>query len=271
MAQRVDLDGEADVHALARAQHDHAVEQRFPILVAGEIVVGDEEALYALRIVLADDLFHVVGRAETALPALDVDDGAERALIGAAAAEIHARQRPRGATNVPLRKDRKGLALKGGKPFQAIVERLQRSAPGIAENLVEPAVLGLAGEQARYRVLGPREFRGAPRAAWQYSRRRGTRRGRPAARRQGKAGQDPRRGGTGSIGRQPGRSARGRPTLRIIRMMRSGRTRRLVSSYVLSSISTSGPRILRRRASSASPLRQASVLDGIAERSHWMG
>ena len=45
-----------------------------------------------------------------------------------------------------LRKDRKGLALQGGKLFHAIVERLQGSAPGIAENLVEAAVLSLAGK-----------------------------------------------------------------------------------------------------------------------------
>ena len=32
-----------------------------------------------------------------------------------------------------------------------------------------------------------------------------------------------------------------------------------------------GPSTLRRCASSAKPLRQASVLDGIAERNHWIG
>ena len=63
----------------------------FPIAVAGEIVVSDEEAPYALRVILADDAFDIVGGAETALLALDVDDRAERALIGAATAEIHAR------------------------------------------------------------------------------------------------------------------------------------------------------------------------------------
>ena len=48
VAQRVDLDHEADVHAVLFAQLDDPVVDRFPILVAGEIVVGDEEALDAL-------------------------------------------------------------------------------------------------------------------------------------------------------------------------------------------------------------------------------
>ena len=48
VAERIDLDGEADIHPLAVPHLDHAVEQRLPVLVAGEIVVGDEEALDAL-------------------------------------------------------------------------------------------------------------------------------------------------------------------------------------------------------------------------------
>jgi flagellar M-ring protein FliF len=50
-----------------------------------------------------------------------------------------------------------------------------------------------------------------------------------------------------------------------------GLTRRLVSSKVCSRISTPAPSTCRRLASSAKALRHASVLDGIAERSHWIG
>src|SRR5262249_40319227 len=88
VTERVDLDGEADLGELALAQLDHAIEQRLPVAVAGEIVVGDEEAVDALGGVLADDVLEVVDRADAALAALHVDDGAERALVGAAAAEI---------------------------------------------------------------------------------------------------------------------------------------------------------------------------------------
>ena len=49
VAERVDLDAEADVEAVLFAQLDDPVVDRFPILVAGEIVVGDEEAIDPLR------------------------------------------------------------------------------------------------------------------------------------------------------------------------------------------------------------------------------
>ena len=87
MAERVDLDGEAAMDAFV-LKLDHPVEKDLPVAVAGEIVVGDEEPVDPLLLVLADDLFQVVRRAEAALAALNVYDGAERALVGAAAAEV---------------------------------------------------------------------------------------------------------------------------------------------------------------------------------------
>ena len=107
------------------AQLDQAVEQRLPVAVAGEIVVGDEEALDALRDVLADDPLEIVGRAEPALAALHVDDGAERALIGTAAAEIDARQRTGRAAHVLARQDRRRLALQRRQVVHVVVERLR--------------------------------------------------------------------------------------------------------------------------------------------------
>ena len=47
MAERVDLDGETDLQSLARVARS-AGRTAFPIAVAGEIVVGDEEAIDAL-------------------------------------------------------------------------------------------------------------------------------------------------------------------------------------------------------------------------------
>ena len=55
VAQRVHLDRELDVEALAPRAADQAVEERLPVPVAREVVVGDEEAVDALRHVLADD------------------------------------------------------------------------------------------------------------------------------------------------------------------------------------------------------------------------
>jgi|ERR1043166_1021856 hypothetical protein len=64
-----------------------------PVLVAGEIVVGDEEAVESLRCVGANDLFDVAGSAPPRHAALHVDDGAEGTLIGTTAAGIEARER----------------------------------------------------------------------------------------------------------------------------------------------------------------------------------
>ena len=76
------------VKLLDLAQMDQAVEDRLPILVAGEIVVGDEEFRDALGPVGAHQRLDVIRRAIARLAALDVDDGAERALIRTAATGI---------------------------------------------------------------------------------------------------------------------------------------------------------------------------------------
>src|SRR5262245_42590903 len=60
VAQRVDLDHQPDVHALAFAQRDNPVEDRLPLLVAGDIVVVNEEVPDALVVMLAYRPLHVV-------------------------------------------------------------------------------------------------------------------------------------------------------------------------------------------------------------------
>ena len=61
------------------------------MLVAGKIVVGEKESLDAEFGVRAHDRFQIVGRAEAALAALNIDDGAEGALKRTSASEIEAR------------------------------------------------------------------------------------------------------------------------------------------------------------------------------------
>jgi hypothetical protein len=146
MAKRVDLDDEFDIHPFAFAQHDEAVEDRFPILVAREIVVGDEEAVDALRGVAADDLLDIVRRAPPRFAALDIDDGAEAALERAAAAGVEARQMAGGALNALHRQDRHRCDFEARQIVHVIVERLQRAVPRVAQHLIEPP-LGLAGEE----------------------------------------------------------------------------------------------------------------------------
>ena len=63
MAHGVYLNHELEVEFFLLAHDDQAVENALPVLVAREIIVGDEEAVDALRQVASDNLLHVVGRA----------------------------------------------------------------------------------------------------------------------------------------------------------------------------------------------------------------
>src|ERR1019366_1173272 len=90
VAERVDLDGEADILEFLLAQFDDAIEKYFPVGIAREIVVGDQKPLYALRIVTPDAALDVAGRARAALAALHVYYGAERTLKWAASPHVHA-------------------------------------------------------------------------------------------------------------------------------------------------------------------------------------
>ena len=60
VAQRVDLDHQAERDAVLLAQLDQAIEDRLPLLVAREIIVGDEELVDALRPVEAHQMLDVV-------------------------------------------------------------------------------------------------------------------------------------------------------------------------------------------------------------------
>ena len=153
VAERIDLDGEAEIHALAVPHLDQPVEQRLPVAIAGEIVVGDEEALDALGVVLAHDLFQIVRRADAALAPLHVDDGAERALVGAAAAEIDARQVADGALHVLARQERRRLAGELRQVVHVVVQRLERAVVGVAQHLIEPVFFRLAGEKRNAHLL----------------------------------------------------------------------------------------------------------------------
>jgi hypothetical protein len=91
VAQSVDLDHQAEGDSVLLPQLDQAVEDRLPLFVAPKIVVRDEKFVYALRPVESDQVLDVVGRAKARFASLHVDDGAERALIGTAAAGVEAR------------------------------------------------------------------------------------------------------------------------------------------------------------------------------------
>ena len=124
------------------------------MLVAGHVVVGDEERRDALLVVLADDRFEIVGGAETALAALHVDDGAERALERAAAAEVEARHPALVARQRRRRQVRRRGASEVRQVVHVVVERLHRAVHRVAQHEVEAAFLGLAGEDRDAHVHG---------------------------------------------------------------------------------------------------------------------
>src|SRR6516165_9489510 len=139
VAEGVDLDDETDVELVDLPQPDQPIEDRFPLLVASEIVVGDEEAAQTLRVVNAHEFFNVIGRAATRFPALHVDDGAKRALVRAAATGIEAGGAADRAPYAVGSQQRDRRAPERRQVGHEIVERLQAASCGIAEHLIEMA------------------------------------------------------------------------------------------------------------------------------------
>src|SRR5437879_1033092 len=89
VALHVHLNSEPDLfHAFIFAQLNDSIEDSFPILVACEVIVGNEKTMNALREIPADDLLNVRRRTTARFPSLHVDDCAERTLEGAASAGI---------------------------------------------------------------------------------------------------------------------------------------------------------------------------------------
>ena len=125
---------------------DDAVEDGFPVLVAGEIVVGDEIAAHALRIAGANHALDIIRGAVAGFAALHVDDAAEAARIRAAAPGVETSKLPRIARDVALGQERQGPIPEVRHVLHEIVERLKTILVGRAENLLQPP-LGLAREE----------------------------------------------------------------------------------------------------------------------------
>ena len=153
VAQRVDLDDHLDVRCPSRfAQLDDAVEDRLPVLVAGEIVVGDEKPVEALREMRAQQMLDVVRRAAARLAALHVDDGAERALIRTAAAGVERGVMIGRAFQVLRRQERRRRRFQPRQLVHVIVDRLRACHARRRARRVEAALFRFAGEQAAAHV-----------------------------------------------------------------------------------------------------------------------
>ncbi len=154
MAQGVDLDDHPDRDLLILEQPDQPVEDRLPVLVAGEIVVGDEVADDPLGVVVPDNRLDVVGRPPSRLAALDIDDSAERALERTAAPSIEAGVGAEGAVDHLGRQVRRRGAFQGGQVVHEVVDRLQPPGDRVADDLDQAPFLGLAGEDEAPQIQG---------------------------------------------------------------------------------------------------------------------
>jgi hypothetical protein len=153
MAQGVHLDQEAYVQAVSPAPLNDSIEDGLPILVAGEVVVGDEKAIDPLRPVGAQDAFDVVGAAPAGLASLHVDDGAERALERAAASGIEAGHALYGPAHPAAGEQRHDGARERRQVVDEIVGRPQAVRGGVAQDLVH-AAFGFPGKQRDPHVEG---------------------------------------------------------------------------------------------------------------------
>ena len=158
MAQRINLQDKLDLEFVALAQLDQAIEDSFPVAVAGEIVVGDEKAGDALRRIGAHNRLDVVGGAVARYAALHVDDGAEAALKRAAAAGIEARIFREHEPDQVARQDRRHRARQFGHVVEVIVDRLGRAVGDLAQH-VGHAALRLAGEEMDAEIQSLLHFR----------------------------------------------------------------------------------------------------------------
>ncbi len=158
VAQRVNLDDELQAEPFLLADLDQPVENRFPVAVAGEVVVGDEKPEHALGEVGAHQPLDVVGVAPARLAALDVDDRAKAALERAAAPGIEGAEALAVAAHDGGRQKRRHLPLQPRQIVHEVVDRLQPAGERIGEDAFEPT-LRFAGEQGDADLARPFEIR----------------------------------------------------------------------------------------------------------------
>src|SRR5882724_2616632 len=101
------------------------VQDRFPILVPGKIVVRNKEAAQALLHVLSNDLLDVVRRPASRFASLDIDDCAKGTLERAAAAGVEARHVTGGALSADGADERNRHSIDARQVRHEIVKWLE--------------------------------------------------------------------------------------------------------------------------------------------------
>ena len=137
MAKGIDLDDEVELQPLLLTERDDAIENLLPVLVAGEVVVGDENTPDSPGEVVPKTAFDIVGRARPGLATLHVDNRTKAALKRAPAPGIDARASGQAALDDARGNTGQGSPRESGKIVERGVERFEPVMIGVAENLVE--------------------------------------------------------------------------------------------------------------------------------------
>src|SRR5271155_2892618 len=135
-----------EIQSVILAQFDHPVEDRLPVPVAGEIVVGDEKPGDSLLGVLSDNALDIIRAAPSRLASLHVDDRAKGALEGTAATGVERRQDAVVTFDEMSRQIWGRLGLQVRKIIQVVVDRLGRTGVNVLQEGFE-SLLRLAREQ----------------------------------------------------------------------------------------------------------------------------
>src|SRR5260370_10132067 len=146
VADCIDLHDDVDFESIFFSELDDAVEDGFPILVAGEIVGGEEVVAYPLRVAAANYALDIVRGAIAGFAALHIDDAAEAARIRAAAPGVETSELPGIARDVALRQVRQGPIPKVRHVLHEIIKGRKTILVGRAENLLQ-TTLRLAREE----------------------------------------------------------------------------------------------------------------------------
>src|SRR5277367_5151274 len=95
----------------------------------------------------------MIGGAEAALAALDVDDRAERAFERATAPEVETRNPQEVLVDFALLEQWNRFARQIGRMGEVVVDRLQRTGKTVAQHFVEPTLFAFPGEETDAEVL----------------------------------------------------------------------------------------------------------------------
>ena len=111
----------------ALAQLYDAIEDRLPVLVASEVVIGDNKVADALSPVQPNQDLNIVRRPPTGFAPLHIDDRAERALERAPAAGVEACVMADCAAHDTGRQNRRRQIVEPRKVVEKVVDWLQLS------------------------------------------------------------------------------------------------------------------------------------------------